>query len=258
MKRHLSFAFVLLVTLGATAFAGPEKNFEEAFSVGPNATFSLDSHKGNIKVRTGGDQILVKARVYYEEAVDARVLDYVNIEATHSGNLVKIEVEFDQKESKTLLESIFGKNSYSWPMVDFDIVVPDDSNLRIDSHKATFDFQVPSGDIEIESHKGSGTIANVRGDFALETHKGQFTVDVSQLGDIDIETHKGDVEILLGDASDFTIDGESHKGSLAFTGRDIRVHREDGESTVSYAEGTSRHRIRLETHKGNIRLNFDR
>ncbi len=255
MFRTLS---LLLCLLACSAFAA-DRTVEKQFKVGPNATFALDNHKGTIVIRTQpGNQISVKAVIYMAEDEDNKMsaanrqaaIDALEVRFKNTDNLVKVEVENDNSEKQS---------GISWnqtlPTVDFEIGVPQDANLELETHKGELQVQAPSGTIEIESHKGTGTIDGVRNAFKLSTHKGEFAIGFAKLARIEIETHKGDITLELP-GGPMTLDATSHKGEFTFNGRKIPVTRERGETSATYTEGAGTNRISLGTHKGHFTVNF--
>ena len=248
-------ALIPCLFLATGSIMAAERSFEKVFDVEPQSSFSLDNHKGHIQVRTDNVAVIqVNARIYFEEeGADESLLDHVNIRTRSSGNSVSVDVDYDDDHRN--FSGLLGKNQ-SWPAVDFDIVLPDDANLRIESHKGSFDVVAPAGRVAIESHKGHGILSNIRSDFKLSTHKGEFKVEILKLADLSVETHKGDVTVSIHDAVNFRIRAETHKGNFSFTGREIPMKWNDGRPWVSYSAGDGSNFIDLETHKGRIALEF--
>ncbi len=257
MRRAMILGAMILGLVAATAtgFAN-ERTFEKEFEVGAAAELSLDSHKGSIRIRTHGQSVIsVSARIYPDNGENPELVDLVEIKTRAGSDYVSIDVEYPN--SKGSFGGLIG-GQVTQPLVDFDIMIPDDASLRLDSHKSTFDVEAGSGEVEVESHKGTGTIRGVRNNLELETHKGRFTIEILQLADLALETHKGDIEVSIQGAYDFSISGDSHDGDLRFSGRDIPVEKEHDHHgvEVDYREGSGRNRIRLSTHDGTIELHF--
>jgi hypothetical protein len=252
-------ALFLMFLLAATAAFGSERLYEQKFEVDPGARFSLECHKGFIKIRTDNSRTIhVMARIYFEGGGDAELLEHAQIKERSGRNHVALEFDFDQDSAKFL--GLIG-NSLDWPAVDWEITLPDDVHLDLETHKAEVDLDVPAGPIEIESHKGTGTIRGVRNDFTLETHKGEFDVQVSELGDLNVETHKGNISLTIDGSADFTLRAQSDKGNLQFSGYEVPITRDeddDDEITAFLRMGDGTNRIELETYKGTIKVDFVR
>lgn len=250
---------VTLFFLSLSSFLMAADLETRSFQVNDNATLRLDFHKGELKIKpVAGSSIEVNYRIRYEgddlePELLAKVKEAVDVQIKASASTVDVEVDYDKVND--LMDGLKRWNR-SMPFVDFDIYVPEQANLDIESHKGTMDIQAPAGEIEIESHKGTANVRNVRGKLEIESHKGTFQVEVTRLGDIEIETHKGNITVDIYDATDFTIEGESHRGNLTVTGRQAKKMTEDRHTQLSYAEGSERHQISVETHKGDVSLNF--
>jgi hypothetical protein len=258
MKKSFLLSAMILLFLPLTA---AERTVDKTFTVDSGSRFSLDVHKGHINVRTDmGSTVSVSARVYLTDEqkkglsadqID-NVMEALEIKFREGSGYVDVSVDFD---SGDVLSGLLG-NHRPMPFVDFDIIVPDDSSLALETHKGTLDVDAPAGKVSIESHKGTGTILGVRSDFEMETHKGQFKVEVLELHDLEVETHKGDVTITIHAANDFTIRGDSHKGDIDVRGVAVEKQREDRSSYINHKQGSGANRIELGTHKGNIVLDF--
>jgi len=185
---------------------------------------------------------------------DEEALDLVEIESSNTRRRVRMGVDYAQLEWPNFTwccESPF-------PEVDFDVVLPTTVSLEVDSHRSDMDIEAPRGDVRIKSHRGRGSVTGISSDFILDTHRGSFDLVVAELHDLDIKTHRGNVYARIENADDFRIRGESHRGRLEFSGKDIEVtqDRHRGESSVSHREGSGENRVYLDTHRGDITLSF--
>ena len=255
---------VLLLGLFAMGLSANERFVDKTFNVEPGSRFSIDSHKGHIQIRTGNAQTVeIHAKIYlgddYQEELSEdeqkRILEHLEIRINHQKRNVTVDVNFDQDAVRES-SGFFFKRGVSMPYVDFDILVPDDSSLDVETHKSTVDIDAPSGRVRLESHKGHGTLRSVRNRLELITHKGDFEVQILQMDDIEVETHKGNVDISIAGPHNFLIRGSSHKGDFSFRGLDIPIQSKKRESYIDYEVGTGEHNIDLETHKGRISIDF--
>lgn len=248
----------ILMALMGIAVMAADRVFEETYPVDPGADFSLSSHKGLIKVSTdNGNTVRVFARIYVEPGEDDRAVEFTKIQTSAYANSVRIEVDYNRKSLESAYSSLIG-NHVPTPYVDFEIVIPDDLNLKLESHKSRFEIDAPAGEVNVESHKGTGFIRGVRNDFELISHKGQFDVDIEKMSDLEIETHKGDMAVNIRGGQDFTLRGDTHKGDIEIEGRQVEYIKEKHHRGMHVREkfGNGKYRVRLETHKGRIRLNF--
>lgn len=250
MKRML-FLLLLAAVAAASAF-GQERTYQKEFPVNAGARFSLDSYKGTITIRTDtGKTIRAYARIRPDEGTDPELLDYVKIREHASLNSVSLEVDNDTSGFRRL----FGR-SVTMPLVDWDITLPDDVDLNLETYKSEVDLDVPAGRVEIDSYKGTGSIRKVRNHFKLDTYKGNFKVDVDNLGDLDAETYKGEITLSIYGARDFGLRATTHKGELRFHGRQIPLEKRGRETEADYTTGNGRNRINLETYKGTFIVEF--
>lgn len=255
MKTTLLILASLMTCLTLVA---SDRIVKETFEVNPGADFYLSSHKGNIKVTTdNGHTVRITARIYVENGDDDTAVEYTEIKTTASKNYVRVKVDYHQKEWKSLWSGLVG-NEVPLPYVDFEVILPDDLNLKLNSHKSRFEIDAPAGEIQIESHKGRGYIRKVRNHFSMESHKGDFEVDILNMRDLIIETHKGTMDVRIEKAKDFTLRGTTHKGDLEVRGREVSYKSDDRGKDLRLHErfGKGTNRVRLDTHKGRIRLDF--
>ena len=88
--RRLVTATALLILSACLAMAGEnERFFEETYQVSPGARFSLDSHKGVIRIRTAQtDQVRVHARIHLGNGeADADLLDEMKIQVRNDATI---------------------------------------------------------------------------------------------------------------------------------------------------------------------------
>jgi hypothetical protein len=245
----------LLASIAFSATAAEDKLYwERVFPVNADVNFELDTHKGIIRLdHANVSEITVKATYYFDNDQDPEMLQYLEFKTRANADSVYVDTEFDPPKKGS---SGWWTQGVSHPFIEFDILVPSNASIELESHKAEFDVEAPAGEVEIESHKGTGEIRNVRNNLEIESHKGRFKIEITELNDIEIESHKGDIEVTINNARNFTVVGTSHKGDLRFQGRDIPVTTEDKETYVDYKEGTGTHNIELDTHKGQLTLIF--
>ena len=245
--------FFLLLSTTSMLF-GFDRVYQKEFPVSRTAQFSLESYKGKIVVRTDTvPTIRVRASIVPDEGTDPALVDHVQIMETVGDNRVSIEVKYDSDSAR--MNGLIGE-MLSWPLVNWDITLPDDASLSLETYKSEVDLDVPSGRLVVDSYKGFGNIRGVRNRFKLETYKGAFDVEVAGLADIDAETYKGDISLEIHGATDFTVEAETRKGNLLFTGIDLPIQKENDRMSVYQKIGGGDRWIKLETYKGNIKVDF--
>ena len=246
-----SITLTLSMLLCTNSFAA-QRVVEESISVNSDVIFSIDSHRGRVNITTADvDSIEIRAVIRHD---DADVLDNVEINIYRSRERVSVDVDYDQPIFN--LSRLFSINNYEYPDILFEIVLPDEASLRIESHRSRLDIDAPSGRVRISTHRGAGRIGGIRNDLQLETHRGSFELEILELHDVDIDTHRGDIELGIVQANNFTIDAHTNRGSLRVRGRDVSVHRDDRDSYINYRQGDGRNLIKVESHRGDIRFRF--
>ncbi|CAM2067330.1 DUF4097 domain-containing protein [Sulfidibacter corallicola] len=247
-RTILCAASVLLLSHLPVSAAG-DINIDRTFQVGASPVLNLDTHKGELKIRpVEGDEIVVKARIRAEEGTEE--LDLVDVRFRQVGDRVYVDVDYQE----TRFWNNWNNGHRILPAVDFDITVPQRTELRVDSHKSDIDIVAPDGRLTLEAHKGRGQIRGVHSDLRFETHKGDFDIEVTELADLDISTHKGYVKVQVLSGDNFRIRGNTHKGDLAIVGRDVRHIVQRNGYSINHREGTGDAMVQLETHKGFIEL----
>ncbi len=249
LKRGIAATVSML--LCTSSFAAV-RVVEDSIPVNSDVNFSIDSHRGRVNITTGNvDSIEITAVITHENR-DA--LDRVEINIYRSRERVSVDVEYDYPIFN--LGRLFSINSYEFPDIRFDIVLPDEASLTVDSHRSRLDIDAPSGRVRIDTHRGEGRIAGIRNDLYLETHRGNFDLQIVDLHDVRIDTHRGDINLDILQANNFTIDVETNRRSLRVRGRNISVHRNDRDNYIDYSEGDGSNLIRVDAHRGDIDINF--
>ncbi len=255
MRKPIEKAFVfMLATLlfTGTSVLAAEKTFEETIPVNSDVDFSIDSHRGGVEIRTGDvDNIEITAVIRHDRQ---EAVDDVEIVIYRSRDRVTVDVDYDEPVFR--FSSLFDLNSYEYPDIQFHIVLPDQASLSIDSHRSTLNVAAPAGRVDIMAHRGRGRITGIRNDISLDTHRGNFDLEIANLQDVRVETHRGDIDLDISEASNFSIAAEVHRGNLSMRGRNVSIHRHDRQSYLDYNEGDGSNYIRVDAHRGDIRLNF--
>ncbi len=248
-KPLLGIVASLFLTLPCFA---AQRIFEDTVEVDEDVNFSIKSHRGKVRIATGNvNTIEIKAIMThdYEEA-----LDNVEVNVFQSRSRVSVDVDYHQHGFN--IGSWFSPNQYTYPHIQFEIVIPDQASLKINSHRSDLEVEAPSGRLRISAHRGQGRISNIREDLSLDTHRGEFFLEIVRLSDVRIDTHRGDVDMEIHDASNFAIDASAHRGKFRVSGRDIPKHRHDREDYIDYKEGNGDNLIKIDSHRADIDIDF--
>ena len=265
MKLKILFIlFSLLILPAFTLAAELERVIEKSFDMSEAPRFSLENYKGKIKIRTHTQPtITVNARVYLaitddrlSEEEKQQMLDATEVDFRHSDDRLQVSSNFEPKSFK---RGIFGIGIFTpaYPTVDFDVVIPEDASITIDSYKGEFDVQAGSNYVQIESYKGTGIITGIKNDFDIDTYKGEFDIEITQLGDLDIETYKGRLNFTVDASDDFHLSASTYKGEIDISGSDLDKTSLGRRSNFDIKRGDGNQDIDINTYKGEITLRFE-
>lgn len=252
LEKLLQSSLIALLLLPALPSFAAEKVFVKTVEVNSDVRFSIDSHRGQVVITTGNvDTVSITAVIRHD---DAEVIDDVEIEVRSSPQRVSVGIDFDQNIFS--FTSLFNLNSFEYPDIRFEIVLPEQASLTIDSHRSILDIQAPRGRINISSHRGEGFISNIRNDINLDTHRGDFELVIEDLHDVQIDSHRGNIQLNIASAINFSIDANTHRGDFTVQGLDVPIRKDERSRYIDFTQGSGINRIEIDTHRGSIDFNF--
>lgn len=187
MKR-LNLKLSILIVLIAVfqwAIAKPSEDIElskryvRTYKVSPNVQVDLSNKYGDIIVNTWNkDSVKFKIKITAygksDEAVD-KLLERVSFDHTNSGRFLKFETIFD-RQSGSFKEFWNSLGDYSKVLInknnlniDFEIYLPEKSNMYIENK---------FGDIYINEYSGRSKIVLSQGDVKISNQSGQLNLDL--------------------------------------------------------------------------------
>lgn len=188
MKTLRAVAFIAFITpLIVACNHGPlrEGSFQRSFKVSSKATLKVETNAGNITVHTGPAQSIVisghiRARGGFPGPSGESKVDRIssNPPVRQDGNNIVIST----------IESDLRKNVF----VDYDITVPDDTELSATSGAGN--VRIKGLTQNVEGTTGAGTVATegISGDERLRTGAGSIEV-ISPLGSVVAESGAGKI-----------------------------------------------------------------
>jgi DUF4097 and DUF4098 domain-containing protein YvlB len=185
---------VLATCLSAPALAETKKEYR--FTVGANASVSVDTQYGAISVKPGsGNEVVVLATLKS---------DNVEVDQQQNGNRIEIASHLLQGTGQT-------------GQVDYELLIPPDATLNLRSSTGPLSAERLHGDLTME---GSDAVMNVRdvenGYVHVRTMRGTVTLaDVSN-GHIDISSISGDIH--LKSVTGPTVQASSGRGKIFYDG----------------------------------------
>jgi DUF4097 and DUF4098 domain-containing protein YvlB len=231
-----------------------QERFSQQFDIGAEGSFTLSNVSGDIVVRAGsGSQVEVEAvkRVHRSRGDQdaSRQLEAVEIQVTHSGNRVRINTRYGDRDER-------GGRDIN-VSVDYQVTVPSGTEVSVKSVSGNVDVEGVRGELEAESVSGEVTVTqaeqlllakSVSGNVKVISASGARALEISSVsGDVEsrnlrarelrLNSVSGDVEV--GDASCEraelnTVSGDvRYSGTLAASGRyEFKSHSGDVRITI--------------------------
>jgi hypothetical protein len=200
-NRYSFLAVALLLASTLAAASTPQGTFEKTFQVSGPVNLEVQTHSGNIIVRSGpAGSVFIRGKIFVGDhwLFGDRHADVSGIEQNpplrQDGNNIRIDYVAVRDIS-----------------VDYEIVVPTNTTLRtqtgsgdqtIEGTQGNLDLQSGSGDVklsrltgEIRLQSGSGDVGakEIAGAIHGETGSGNIEVEEVGSGDVDLRTGSGNV-----------------------------------------------------------------
>ena len=208
IPARASFLAIALVVLLASSFASastPQGTFEKTFQVSGPVDLEVQTHSGDIMVRSGpSGSVTVRGKIYVGDhwLFGSRHTDVSDIEQhpplRQEGNSIRIDYVTTRDIS-----------------VDYEITVPEDTAIRthsgsgdqtIEGTRGNTDLQSGSGDLrldrltgEIRVHTGSGDVRarEISGPVRGGAGSGDIEIEETGTGDIDLHTGSGNIRFMV-------------------------------------------------------------
>ena len=265
---------------------------EKEFKLGSGGTVKITANEGYVRVTTWA-----RAEVSLKMTKHARGKN--KREARNRLKEIDISVEH-RGDRLTISEKDFGDQSYSifdlldpdtWnelrgriTWVDFDVTVPQRTDLIIDTDEGDISVSEVEGDVEVDTDEGEVELRHIRSDrLSVVTDEGDFFLEdiepqgSASSGRMEIDTDEGDAEMvdietgrlkIESDEGDIVADGlrcqrldfYSDEGNIdaeldILRGGDYRCRTDEGE-VVLYLPPDAAFDITARTQEGEIRSDF--
>ena len=230
-RKISTWALFLVLSGTPLAVQAASDDIEREFDVAPGGTFMLESDAGAVDVSTW-DQPRVRIRVR---------------------NTRGYEVEFDQRGDnvEVIAESTRGFLGFGRGSIGFNVDVPTNFNLEIDTGGGRITVADISGRIDADTSGGAIEIGNVtRGSVRADTSGGRIEIGNVE-GDVDADTSGGSITIgdVTGNVKADTSGGRILIGNVQ---GDIEADTSGGNIEVGQSGG----RVQLDTSGGTIRAGW--
>jgi DUF4097 and DUF4098 domain-containing protein YvlB len=164
----------VVLVLATLAIAETKKEFR--FTVGPRSKVSIINQFGSVSVKpSGGNFVLVNATTYS---------DKVEVDQSQSGNRVDVQSH--------LLAGASADNA----RVDYEVLVPADANVNLESATGPLRAERLHGDVEAEGSNAAIDVRDISGSHVhVKTMAGAVTLTNIRDGHVEIDSVSGDVTL---------------------------------------------------------------
>lgn len=260
MRKPAAFSLLLLL-VSAAAMAEETRVVRKQVDLRPDGRVSIDTFKGTVRVRTWDQpRVDVVAKIAPDPSGDKQQERVELTEIRISSSSGHVDIESDYSDASRVREGFFGAffgvTGGTMPFVHYEITMPATASLEIEDHKSDIQVGGLSGDLAIETHKGTAKVTSHAGGVRVETHKGDIDIEYASLTrPARIETHKGSITLRIPAAARFDVAADLDDDSADFSSDfQMPVERENEEASVRARVNGGGPTIRIETHKGSIRI----
>jgi DUF4097 and DUF4098 domain-containing protein YvlB len=164
----------VVLVLATLAIAETKKEFR--FTVGPRSKVSIINQFGSVSVKpSGGNFVVVNATTYS---------DKVEVDQSQSGNRVDVQSH--------LLAGASADNA----RVDYEVLVPADANVNLESATGPLHAERLHGDVEAEGSNAAIDVRDISGSHVhVKTMAGAVTLTNIRDGHVEIDSVSGDVTL---------------------------------------------------------------
>ncbi|MGA8621724.1 MAG: DUF4097 family beta strand repeat-containing protein [Candidatus Sulfotelmatobacter sp.] len=246
--RSCFFAVAVLVLLASTLATAstPQGTFEKTFQVSGPVDLEVQTHSGDITVRSGASgSVVVRGKIYVSE--HWMILPGVGFGGRKEGvSEIEQNPPLRQDGNNIHIDYVNARDI----SVSYEITVPADTTIRTRSGSGDQTIEGTHGKADLQSGSGDMRLTQISGEIRVQTGSGN--VRARQIsgpvrggagsGDIEVEeTANGDIDL--------------HTGSGNITARGIQGgFRADAGSGDITAEGTMASAWEIRTGSGNVRI----
>jgi hypothetical protein len=244
-----------------------EKIVHLAMPLSHSSGFETQTHNGSITIHgTDVADCNVTATIVARAGTDEKAVELAD----------QTQVDFERMGQNLVLKIKRPEPLINCSVsVSLDCIVPNQVDLKLESHngavritnikgqidaithngKVTAD-QV-TGAVKLQTHNGGISCEEISGDAQLDTHNGGVNVDYSQTAepvcDISIVTHNGSIDLATPRNYSAQIKASTHNGSIN-TQMPITVTGKISRNTINGTIGDGQGKLYLETYNGSIKI----
>jgi DUF4097 and DUF4098 domain-containing protein YvlB len=197
MERRAAKLAVLILIVSVAALAASETRKEYRFTVGPQASVSVNNQYGPISVKPGASNVVL-VRVILRS-------DKVEVDRNQSGNRVDI------------LSHLFPGATAETGRVDYEVLVPSDANVTLHSTTGPMGAEKLQGDLSLEGATATVDVRDISNAHVhIKTLNGPVTLTRIHEGHVEITSVSGDV--VLDEVSGPLVQVNSSSGKIRYDG----------------------------------------
>jgi DUF4097 and DUF4098 domain-containing protein YvlB len=240
-----SFLAIALVVLFASTLAvasTPQGTFEKTFQVSGPVDLEVQTHSGDIIVRSGpAGSVSIRGKIYVGDhwLFGSRQTDVSGIEQNpplrQDGNNIRIDYVNVHDIS-----------------VDYEIVVPTDTTIRAHTGSGDQTIEGTHGNLELQSGSGDVKLSRLTGELRLQTGSGDVRAK-EIAGAIRGSTGSGNIEVEEVGSGD--VDLRTGSGNVTARGIQGEFRAEAGSGDIT-AEGKQTGAWEIRTGSGNVHVHF--
>ena len=236
----LAIALVLASTLAVAST--PQGTFEKTFQVSGPVDLEVQTHSGDIIVRSGpAGSVSIRGKIYVGDhwLFGSRQTDVSGIEQNpplrQDGNNIRIDYVNVRDIS-----------------VDYEIVVPTDTTIRTHTGSGDQTIEGTHGNLELQSGSGDVKLSRLTGEIRLQTGSGDVRArEIS--GAIRGGTGSGNMEV--EEVGSGNVDLRTGSGNVTARGIQGEFRAEAGSGDIT-AQGRKTGAWEIRTGSGNVHVHF--
>lgn len=261
MKKLTCAVYIAVLTalFAGNVFAGTlRKEFKKEIDFISGGKISIENTNGKINVASWSrDDVSVFAEIQVKSGDRRRaqeIMDRVKIIVDRSGERLRIKADYPRNSAGGFFSWLFGKGVSV--KVDFEVRVPDESDLLVESVNGKVDITSVEGDCEISTTNGSVTAEEMNGNINAHTTNGSIKIHLAALpgnSDIDLHTVNGGLKLVLPEDPSASITASTVNGSIR-TDFELRVRGKFNSKSLRGTLGSGDAAVYLKTVNGSIGL----
>lgn len=204
-KNNFILSIIILFTISTLSFSTTLKEtFKKQLTCDGRPTLEVKNSNGRIEVSSWDKnevEIIAYIRVEGEKSKAQKMLDRIEIEIEQDDDNISVETLVPKgiQEGKGFFSWIFGDNHSSYS-VDYEIVVPKESDLNLNTSNGRVAVENISGRVRMQSTNGKIEARDINGLLRCETTNGKIHADFTKITsdeELIFRTTNGSIKLYL-------------------------------------------------------------